>query len=988
MKLLLKLIFRDAWHHRSRLLLAVIAIIAMSCMIVWLIGSLDLMVLQFDQDGENYLGRYHLAMISERPGGGPDGIPSGRPSGGRSPAFQQSLIEELRANDLVVQVSPARHIRNTMGKMEDENDIRAALRQQRSVLGIPMQSPTIVGIDTGESPFELAEGRWFSDISEQNDSNNESTIHVFEGVMGTGAAASLRGWGDDKSSPAKVDDMILSRINNQEYKIKIVGLVEQKLTSTSRGGVSPAVDALYVSMQTAEKISPTSEGEPLQIDYVYVQLREGSNIAQFKKNWGDILENRGVGMRFSDAEDLQQQLNQSRGRNAAAGLMGGAASLNSILLFTTIVSILIVLTTLSMGVSERARVFAMFRTVGMPRWQIAILVFGESIILCLLGWIGGIFAGWCVLQLSVSLQPDVFGSGKTVSLGRAAILTAGAAALIGSFLAAVIPAWRAMRISPLEGMHREYIAAVRKSRFVVPAIIGLLLLTIGPYLIFGGESGEHAAWRMKSYSLLGLPTQIIGCVLLVPVMILLAEKLFSPIVAKWFCIPEPLLKSQLSSNLWRTFGTTTALCVGLTMYTFFQISGYSMLRPYVYSSRLPDTLVTLLPRGIPLEKVPLIEETPGIDRERFLTLAIDQSMFSLEQSERFLERGLDSMQTSAVMFGLDINQAFGHQANGSPPMFELEFQQGTLESAMQKLQTGGRYCLVPDSFAFRTRLKVGDKLEIVLPREITPEETVVEYEICGVVSIDGWLWMNKISGVRKRGYRSGAMLIAPYEVVQRDYKINAAAFFWFDRTLDANGKPTVSDNVLEESLQKIADMHIINRTSTETANGEHNDPQQSITNPMVKVNSREYLNDRVGSRSDSVIQAAAKMPMVLLVISCFGMMGTIAASVRTRRFELGVLRSLGVTRWGLVRLMIAEAILISLAAIVISLTAGTIGAWCFIGLMRYVSVFGGFISPLVIPATYLMIGFGMTVAFCTLASLFPAIFAARAEPTSLLRENG
>ena len=466
-------------------------------------------------------------------------------------------------------------------------------------------------------------------------------------------------------------------------------------------------------------------------------------------------------------------------------------------------------------------------------------------------------------------------------------------------------------------------------------------------------------------------------------MILSVEKLFAPAVAKLLRLPKPLLKSQLSSNFWRTFGTTIALCVGLTMYTFFEISGYSMLKPYVYSSRLPDTLVTFLPRGIPLDDVPTICSTPGIDDERFLTLAIDQSRFSPQQTERFLERGLATMQASAVMFGLDIDAAFGKRPDGSQPMLELEFQQGTIESAMQKLQTGKRFCLVPDSFAFRTGLDVGDKLELVLPDDVDPNETIVEYEICGIVSIDGWIWMNKISGVRKRGYRSGAMLIAPYEAVKRDYKINEAAFFWFDQTLDpSNGKPVVSDAELEESLQHIADKLVVGVDSRETANVEH-----GVTRPMVKVNSRNYLNERVGSRSDEVIQAAAKMPMILLAISSFGMMGTIAASVRTRRFELGLLRSLGVTRLGIVRLILAEAILISLAAIVISLTAGTMAAWCFIGLARYASVFGGFASPLVIPVYYLMIGFGVTLVLCILAAIFPAIPAARKEPTTLLREN-
>jgi putative ABC transport system permease protein len=256
---------------------------------------------------------------------------------------------------------------------------------------------------------------------------------------------------------------------------------------------------------------------------------------------------------------------------------------------------------------------------------------------------------------------------------------------------------------------------------------------------------------------------------------------------------------------------------------------------------------------------------------------------------------------------------------------------------------------------------------VTLPEKEGTREQIVEYEICGIVSIHGWLWMNKISGVRKRGYRSGAMLLAPYEAVKNDYRLNDAAYFWFDRT------PGVSDAELEQSLQHLADRLT---------------PQGGEVNrPMVKVSSRAYLQERVGDRADQVIQAAAKMPLILLVISSFGMMGTIAASIRSRRFEFGVLRSLGVTRFGLIRLILAEALLIALVVIIISVGFGVIAGWCFIGIMKYVAGFGSFTSPLTIPVYYLSLGIIVALIFCFLAALGPAVAAGRTSPTRLLQER-
>lgn len=234
--------------------------------------------------------------------------------------------------------------------------------------------------------------------------------------------------------------------------------------------------------------------------------------------------------------------------------------------------------------------------------------------------------------------------------------------------------------------------------------------------------------------------------------------------------------------------------------------------------------------------------------------------------------------------------------------------------------------------------------------------------------------MAKLSGVRKYGYRSGALMFAPYKTVQDDFQLKDAAYFWFDRTLDASGRPTVSDADLERSLQKLVD----EQARPDLGAG-------AICRPMVKVSSHEYLNDRVGTRADSVIQAAARLPLILLMISSLGMMGTVAASIRTRRFELGVLRCLGMTRFGLVRLILAEALLIALSAAIVSIGFGILGAWCFVGLMRYVSFFGGFLSPLTIPWYYLSLGFAATLLLCGLAAVFPAIVAGCKQPADLVK---
>jgi len=107
--------------------------------------------------------------------------------------------------------------------------------------------------------------------------------------------------------------------------------------------------------------------------------------------------------------------------------------------------------------------------------------------------------------------------------------------------------------------------------------------------------------------------------------------------------------------------------------------------------------------------------------------------------------------------------------------------------------------------------------------------------------------------------------------------------------------------------------------------------------------------------------------------------------VRARRWELGVLRAMGVTRWAMCRMILAEGLLIGLIACLISLAFGVLAGWCGTGISQYVSFFGGLATPLVVPWAKLAMGFGMTLLLCLAAALWPAISTGRAEPLQLLQ---
>lgn len=61
--------------------------------------------------------------------------------------------------------------------------------------------------------------------------------------------------------------------------------------------------------------------------------------------------------------------------------------------------VFIIFTTLSIGVSERTRRLALMRALGMSRMQIALLIVGEGLFLCIPALLGGLAAGFCLVYL-------------------------------------------------------------------------------------------------------------------------------------------------------------------------------------------------------------------------------------------------------------------------------------------------------------------------------------------------------------------------------------------------------------------------------------------------------------------------------------------------------------------------------------------------------------------------------------------------------------
>ena len=134
------------------------------------------------------------------------------------------------------------------------------------------------------------------------------------------------------------------------------------------------------------------------------------------------------------------------------GVVGG---LWVLLALGLLVGALGVVNTLTMNVLEQSQELGMLRAIGMPRRQLMHTVLSQAVLIGLLGLAAGAVSGF-LLAATINLSlASLFGHSVKFALRAdlVALLLTGALAIV--LLAALAPAWRAARLSPISAMRSQ-----------------------------------------------------------------------------------------------------------------------------------------------------------------------------------------------------------------------------------------------------------------------------------------------------------------------------------------------------------------------------------------------------------------------------------------------------------------------------------------------------------------------------------------------------
>jgi putative ABC transport system permease protein len=145
--------------------------------------------------------------------------------------------------------------------------------------------------------------------------------------------------------------------------------------------------------------------------------------------------------------------------------------------------------------------------------------------------------------------------------------------------------------------------------------------------------------------------------------------------------------------------------------------------------------------------------------------------------------------------------------------------------------------------------------------------------------------------------------------------------------------------------------------------------------------SNTSLRERSGVLLDQAFSMFDILGILAVVVAALGVLNTLSMSVIERTREIGMLRCMGMTRWQIVRMILAEAFMMGIIGGILGLGFGLALTQIFLSAMGAMS---GYELDFVMPVRAIWLSLVVSLAVSQLAALIPAIRAAKTPMLSAI----
>jgi len=585
-------------------------------------------------------------------------------------------------------------------------------------------------------------------------------------------------------------------------------------------------------------------------------------------------------------------------------------------LFSTIaicVGAFLIYNAFSMTVAERTKEIGMLRAIGMRRRQILGMVFSEAIILSIIGSIAGVAVGYYLSRGLISMLGDLLIDQEGFISIDWKILAQSVAVGIGiTCLAALIPAYRAASISPLEALRVK-----SRSREKTPAriwITGIILLILGWLFAYIIEWPEELLYLAGNLSLLSF---FLGATFSVPLAVMWLEGL-TRLLARLFYRNEGAIGSaNIKRSVGRTTLTVAALMIALTMIISINSMAFSMkvdIQDWI-DNALGGDLYVRAPLPMRESFANELSKVPGVSAvtpARVLNVHVP-SGFNTGDAKANDEYYFNAIDVESFRKVADMEFVSG---------------QSDPEENWRRLQQG-RAIFISNQVADRNDLHRGD--EIVFLTKRGPQSF---YIVAEVVDFSG----------------TYQMVYGTYPDLHR----------WFGKKGVDRFTITVEPGYSVEEISSEIQNRFRDRRH-------------------ISVQSTEIFKTGILDLVDQSYRLFDVLVFIGVIIGSLGVVNTLTMNVMERQREIGGLRSLGMTRRQVLRMVLAEALAMGIMGGIYGIFMGYITAKVLIRgsnqMVGYDLVFQFTPNPF-------LTGIVIAVVIVQLAAFLPA---RRAATTNLIK---
>ncbi len=735
-----------------------------------------------------------------------------------------------------------------------------------------------------------------------------------------------------------IGQRIKIRVKSDYYWLEVVGLYH--LPAEIQGLHFAGSYTAYVDLPAAQKLFKTWG----RFNRIIARVDDVSNTRKVVER----LESR-LGGEYEVTAEKERILD--RMRSSLEGFRSGLFVMSAL---TSAVALVIVFNTVYMNVKERMYEIGVIRSIGASKTQVFWMFILEGMLLGVIGTTVGLAGGFLLANiLGGTLLPAPPSSSPqeilliykpgTIALG---IVTGILTTLIGG----LIPSILAGRTEILKALRPSMRMTIHRRLHWILLLVGAVLFLTGVFM--WSSANPRSVTTIPQTGVASIPLLIIGLVLTTAGLIRGTEKIFEYLLYPAFGKTSRLASRNFSRNLVRT--TICFMLIAMSLSFIVALGGIQFsvnagIEETVTSFFQSDIIVfsgtTPIERGfwkelVNLEHGTLIEKASPVR-------VIGTNLRALTQNENV------SVSVTAIHTP---NGAYSDKYCSYPDVMDMTFTPETPPDVYQRLHDVNTIIL-SSGIARTLGARVGSKVNVlslleiqVAPGVLIHTPTWRIFDVIGIVEI-GMEQSPMMAQMAKMCYISYHTLNEQWG----EYKDEANMFY-------VRVKPEYSENI-----GYVRD-RILGKFGRSRGIG-------VITRIDILDAIRENMNEMWGLFNNLILFS--------VVVTAIGMTSIMIMNISERRREIGIIRSQGMSRIQVAKIIIGEAIILGGIGLLLGTIAGLVYYRGVVYVMAETGFSTGFRIPLEAIRTATLLSFGISVA----SVLYPLHKANSLDIVEAVRRN-